>query len=89
MAILGSSHPSSITPNQTLEPIHNRMPVILGAEERQRWLSQDLKNPADLLMPCPDEWMEVIQVGPAVGNPRNEGPYLIRKVDEAPQLLGE
>lgn len=77
------------TPNQTMEPIHNRMPVILGAEDRHRWLSPDLKNPTDLLMPCPDEWMEVIQVGPVVGNPRNDGPDLIQKIEKAPQLLGE
>ena len=72
-----------------MESIHNRMPVILGEYERERWLSSDLKNPADLLVPCPDGWMEFIQVGPAVGNPRNDGPDLIRRVEGAPHLLDE
>jgi len=63
------------------------MPVILSAEDRERWLSPDLKKPTDLLVPCPDEWMEVIQVGPAVGNPRNDGPGLIQEIEGTPQLL--
>lgn len=75
------------TPNRTMEPIHSRMPVILSDEDRERWLSPDLNIPTDLLVPCPDEWMEVIQVGPAVGNPRNDGPGLIEEIEGTPQLL--
>lgn len=41
---------------------------------------QPLTNPAALLTPCPDEWMEVIQVGAAVGNVKKDGPELILPV---------
>jgi len=67
-------------PNRTMEPIHNRMPVILGADAVEQWLSPDTKSPTDLLVPCPDEWMTIVQVGPAVGNPRNDGPELIQEI---------
>ena len=47
------------TPNAVMEPIHNRMPVILGPEEWREWL--DPETPAaqlqHLLRPCPDEWL--------------------------------
>lgn len=34
-------------PNGVMEPIHNRMPVILGPEDRERWLSSELKYPTN------------------------------------------
>ena len=68
------------TPNGVMESIHNRMPVILSPEDRERWLSTDLTNPAALLKPCPDDWMEVFQVGTAIGNVKNDGPELILSV---------
>lgn len=65
------------TPNETMASIHDRMPVILGVEEREQWLSEATGDPPALLAPCPNDWMSVIQVGAGVGNPRNEGPELI------------
>lgn len=34
-------------------------------------------KPEQLMAPCPAEWMEAWPVGPAVGNPRSEGPGLV------------
>jgi len=48
------------TPNAVMEPIHNRMPVILGVEDWDEWLRPH-PQPADLqhlLQPCPAEWLQ-------------------------------
>ena len=48
------------TPNAVMEPIHNRMPVILGEESWDEWLLPH-PQPADLqhlLRSCPAEWIE-------------------------------
>lgn len=40
-------------PNELMEPIHSRMPVILHAKDYDRWLSREGSNqlPIDLLRP--------------------------------------
>ena len=66
-------------PNELMEPIHNRMPVILAPKDYQRWLepSEPTHLPTDLLRPYPAEEMKVWKVGSAVGNVRNNAPELI------------
>lgn len=70
------------TANAAMAELHDRMLVILGAGDWQAWLDPeaaavDLKG---LLKPCPNEWLEAYEVGPAVGNVRNDGPELILPV---------
>jgi putative SOS response-associated peptidase YedK len=46
------------TPNRVVEPIHNRMPVILLPEQEDDWLNPDLTEPQDILAylrPYPDD----------------------------------
>ena len=66
-------------PNELLEPIHDRMPVILALKDYQRWLEpgEGTHLPVDLLRPYPAEEMKVWKVGSAVGNVRNNTPELI------------
>ena len=66
-------------PNELMEPIHNRMPVILAPKDYQRWLEpgEETHLPVDLLKPYPAEEMKVWKVGSAVGNVRNNAPELI------------
>lgn len=80
-------------PNELMEPIHNRMPVILEARDYARWLgpgglnsgglnSGDLaRPPVDLLRPFPAEKMIAWPVSERVGNVRNNDPQLL---EEAP-----
>ena len=65
-------------PNELLEPIHNRMPVILSPQDYSRWLDpgKPSRLPIDLLRPYPAEEMRVWKVSAAVGNVRNNGPEL-------------
>lgn len=62
--------------------VHDRMPLLLPADRWQEWLHREDPGP-DLLAPPPDELlaeMELRPVGPAVGNVRNDGPELVRRV---------
>lgn len=66
-------------PNQLMEPLHNRMPVILQRRDYDRWLApgDPSQLPVDLLRPFPAEEMKAWKVGSAVGNVRNNSPELI------------
>ena len=68
-------------PNETMEPIHNRMPVILEPRDYARWLSpgDPARPPVDLLRPFPAEKMLAWPVGDRVGNVRNNDPQLIEQ----------
>src|ERR1039458_8888272 len=61
-------------PNELVEPIHNRMPVILAPRDYERWLApaDPAHLPIDLLRPFPPEAMTVWKVSSAVGNVRND-----------------
>ncbi len=60
------------TANSLMEPIHNRMPVILKQEDEDRWLSHDLDEYEDikqLLKPYSDTEMETYPVSIRVNSP--------------------
>lgn len=66
-------------PNELIEPIHNRMPVILPRDVYDVWLDPDVPREGleALLRPYPAELMEAIAVNPIVNNARNETPDCI------------
>lgn len=71
------------TPNALMEPIHDRMPVILDAGEYARWLGPcegDTAALVDLLEPCPDGLLRADVVGTYVNNPRHDDPRCIERV---------
>lgn len=71
------------TPNADLAPIHDRMPVVLEADEVDGWLDTDPTNlevRKAMLDPAPDGTLADVVVGSAVGNVRNNGPSLIEPV---------
>ena len=66
-------------PNAEMQPVHDRMPMLLLSEEEQsRWLDDELPLPEvlELLQTPPDGTLEHYVVSPAVGNVRNNGPEL-------------
>jgi putative SOS response-associated peptidase YedK len=68
-------------PNELLEPIHDRMPVILEPKDYQRWMEPASveRLPMDLLRPFPAERMTAWTVGERVGNVRNDDPELLAR----------
>ncbi len=66
-------------PNALMEPIHNRMPVILEPRDYTRWLDagDPARPPIDLLRPYPAEKMRAWPVSGRVGNVRNNDAELL------------
>jgi len=71
--------------NDTMSPIHHRMPVILDPVDCDEWLESD--DTAHLLRPAPETTLTVIEVGTAVNDARNQGPELIAPVQPEPRLF--
>ena len=71
------------TANETLEPIHHRMPVILRPETYQLWLApqSDVASLRKLLVPFPASKMSAHPVSRAVNFPQNDNPDLINRED--------
>ena len=72
-------------PNSLLEPIHNRMPVILEKKDEDTWLNPDETEPAHLvklLHPYPASGMEAYQVSTLVNSPSNDTKEVIKKVGD-------
>ncbi len=68
--------------NEALQPIHNRMPVILARKDYGRWLESAAPErlPVDLLRPFPAEEMAAWPVSQRVGNVRNNDSELLAAV---------
>jgi len=63
------------TPNNIIEPIHDRMPVILKSENHDMWINPDItdtENISDFLKPYPSEEMELYEISTFVNNPKND-----------------
>ena len=69
--------------NDTLSPIHNRMPVILPRDVEDFWLDDTVDDTVALtsvLTPYDDEAMEAYEVSPLVNSARNNGPEVVERV---------
>ncbi|CAG0954636.1 SOS response-associated protein YedK [Gammaproteobacteria bacterium] len=70
-------------PNELMETIHNRMPVILPKTAYKPWLdvsNQDLDELIALLQPYPADKMLAYPVSPLVNSPRNNSPECIQAI---------
>ncbi|PLR98802.1 SOS response-associated peptidase [Bacillus sp. T33-2] len=68
------------TANDVTRKVHERMPVILPAEEQEIWLDhsiQDADYLKSLLKPYDAEEMKCFEVSPRINSARNEGRELI------------
>jgi putative SOS response-associated peptidase YedK len=76
--LIGSCTIITTEANAVLEPIHERMPVILERENYRTWLdpASDMDSVGKLLMPFDAELIDHHRVSKAVGNPRNNGEEL-------------
>jgi putative SOS response-associated peptidase YedK len=68
--------------NETMRPLHDRMPVILASQDYDRWLESETAVDA-LLRPAPDELLELYPVSTQVNKPANESPELIERITTA------
>ena len=78
--------------NPFIQPLHNRMPVILSDETQALWLdplTEDPKNLEPLLIPAPMELLTSHPVAEMVNSVKNQGPEcivpLMADVEERPE----
>ena len=74
-------------PNDLLEPIHNRMPVILDPKDYDLWLDPDVQQPdklLSLLRPYPAEPMTFYPVNLRVNNPKHDDPLCLEPLPQEP-----
>jgi len=75
--------------NEVVEPMHDRMPVIVEPKNYERWLAaaDSAHLPLDLLRPYPAEKMTAWKVDPRVGNVRNDDAGLLSPPPDEPGLF--
>src|ERR1700760_947510 len=73
-------------PNEVVQPLHDRMPVIIPDRDYDRWLKADPdRPPIDLLRPSDADKMTAWKVDKAVGNVKNDLPELIQPASATPE----
>jgi putative SOS response-associated peptidase YedK len=71
------------SPNELVQDIHDRMPVILKPEDERYWLDPaitDTTKLSPLLKPLDHALMEAYEVSPLVNSPKNNSIELIQKI---------
>jgi putative SOS response-associated peptidase YedK len=71
--------------NELMEPIHDRMPVILKENVETQWLDPENKDTdklLSLLQPYPGGLMLAYRVSPIVNAPKNDTPECIEPITE-------
>ena len=72
--------------NDLLMPVHDRMPVLLPESAWASWLdpeNHDVEALSSLLVPAPDDELELWPVSTLVNKADNTGPELVRPVEPA------
>jgi putative SOS response-associated peptidase YedK len=70
-------------PNELVQDIHDRMPVILKPEDEKFWLDSSITDTTKLhhlLKPLDHRLMEAYEVSPMVNSPKNNSIELIQKI---------
>ena len=78
-------------PNEVVQPLHDRMPVIIPAKDYDRWMrpGDPAQPPVDLLRPFDADKMTAWQVDRAVGNVKNDSADLIEPASAKPREVEE
>lgn len=72
-----------------LAGIHDRMPLLLSPDDWAAWLDPDRADVADLLGPPAPALIDALELRPvsdAVNSVRNNGPELLARADDVPDL---
>ncbi len=71
--------------NDLMEPIHDRMPVILAERDWPVWLDAEFKDKESLkglLQPCDPDLLMAYPISTLVNNPRNDVPRCIERIEQ-------
>ncbi len=76
-------------PNEVMEPIHDRMPVVLPTDAEEQWLTAAPDERKALCQPYPDDDLKAYEISTRVNNPANNDPSVIEPLDHEQSGLGE
>jgi putative SOS response-associated peptidase YedK len=68
--------------------LRDRMPVIFGTADHDAWLDTADPRGAELLRPCPTDWLEAVPVSTRVNSLRNDDESVIQPEGEALRAQG-
>ena len=68
--------------NELTAQFHDRMPVIIAAEDYDTWLTGTPEQALTLLKPYPAELMRAYPVSPEVNSPKNDSAELVIELQE-------
>src|SRR5436190_6768726 len=72
-------------PNELMQPIHDRMPVIIAHEHYGAWIDRAYGEQHELVRPYPAERMHTHAVSTRVNQPENDDPGLLEESAGPPQ----
>jgi putative SOS response-associated peptidase YedK len=75
--------------NGVVSALHDRMPVVLGENEADRWMFANTPQAelTSLLAPAPDDWLLMTAVSPRVNKVANDDPSVLEVPAPASQTL--
>ena len=76
-------------PNELMEPIHDRMPVVLPKDAESEWLTAGPAVREELCRPYPRDDLTAYEVSTAVNDPGNDDPGVIDPLEHEQSGLGE
>lgn len=76
-------------PNDLIEPLHDRMAVVLPEDEEETWLTAGPEERAELCRPYPDDDLDAYPISTAVNDPTNDSPGIIEPDETEQSGLGE
>lgn len=90
----GAGQDCSITilttdPNEVIEPIHDRMPVVLRREDERDWLRSDPEQRFALCEPQRETGLEAYPISRDINNPAYDDPAVIVPNETSQRGLGE
>jgi putative SOS response-associated peptidase YedK len=76
------------TPNELVEEVHDRMPVILRRDQEKKWLDKYSSEDEliNMLKPLPAELMQSYTVSPLVNSVMNDSPSILRRTSPMDQF---
>lgn len=76
-------------PNDVVEPIHDRMPVVLPRSAEQTWLAAGPDERQELCRPYPDDDLAAYPISTLVNDPETDDARVIEPLETEQSDLGE
>jgi xanthine/CO dehydrogenase XdhC/CoxF family maturation factor len=74
--------------NASVQPVHDRMPVVIAPEDFEEWLTGDPVEASALLRPAPDDLLDAVPVSNRVNRVANDDPGLIEALNRGCFYVG-